>query len=249
MNAHMWIGFTGGLLAFAHCLGMCGGFVLHLSQQAGSKAFTNQLLWQAGRMTTYVFLGALAGYSGKVIKGLLQFTWLQNGFSYLSGAVMIIMGVAVLGLIPVGRATDKPGNGLLTSFFSHSLFITPSSGSALVLGMATGCLPCPIVIAFLAYAVQTQSVAGGIAVMAGMGMGTLVPLLLLGTFSGAFSRWSRRWGRWTGGSILLLLGLLTMLRGSSGFHHLLGCPGHSGGKGQYVLPCCEERDHARNDNR
>lgn len=248
MNTHLWIGFTGGLLAFAHCLGMCGGFVLYLSHRPGSTALARHLLWQAGRVTTYLFLGALAGYSGHLLKGLLQFTWLQNAFSYLSGAVIIVMGLAVLGLIPVGKYADNSDSGLLTAIFGQSLFIRPSSASAIVLGMATGCLPCPIVIAFLAYAVQTESVTGGMSVMAGLGLGTVVPLLLLGAFSSTFSRWSRRWGRWTGGTILVLLGLLTMLRGSSAFHHLLGCPGHAGGS-QCVLPCCEEQSDVRNGSR
>ena len=230
MTSHLWVGFTGGLLAFAHCLGMCGGFVLHLSGQPGGGAAARQVLWHTGRIVTYLFLGALAGYSGQFLKGLLQHTWLQNVFSYLSGAIMILMGLAVLGMLPVGKKTGASGDVFMAGFFSHALFIHPSPGSALVLGMTTACLPCPIVIAFLAYAVQTQSVAGGIAVMAGMGLGTLVPLLLLGTFSSVFNRWSRRWGRWVGSAILIVLGVITMLRGSSAFHQVLGCQCHSAGE-------------------
>jgi len=229
MTSHLWIGFTGGLLAFAHCLGMCGGFVLHLSGQPG-RGGGRAVHWQTGVIVTYLFLGALAGYSGQFLKGLLQHTWLQNVFSYLSGTVMILMGLAVLGLLPVGKNAEDSGDVFMAGFFSHALFLHPSPGSALVLGMTTACLPCPIVIAFLAYAVQTQSVAGGIAVMAGMGLGTLVPLLLLGTFSSVFNRWSRRWGRWVGSIILIVLGVVTMLRGSSAFHKVLGCQCHTAGE-------------------
>ena len=205
---------------------MCGGFVLHLSGQPGGGAAARQVLWHTGRIVTYLFLGALAGYSGQFLKGLLQHTWLQNVFSYLSGTIMILMGLAVLGMLPVGKKTGASGDVFMAGFFSHALFIHPSP----VLGMTTACLPCPIVIAFLAYAVQTQSVAGGIAVMAGMGLGTLVPLLLLGTFSSVFNRWSRRWGRWVGSAILIVLGVITMLRGSSAFHQVLGCQCHSAGE-------------------
>ena len=32
MNNCIWIGLAGGVAAFPHCLGMCGGFALHLSR-------------------------------------------------------------------------------------------------------------------------------------------------------------------------------------------------------------------------
>lgn len=241
MSSHLWIGFTGGLLAFAHCLGMCGGFVLHLSQQPGRKAVANQLLWQTGRLTTYIFLGAVAGYSGQILKGLLQHSWLQNAFSYLSGAVILLMGLAVLGILPV-TGKQAQGETMLSGFFGTSLFMNPSPGSALVLGMTTGCLPCPLVIGFLAYAVQTQAVMSGMAVMAGMGFGTVVPLLLLGAFGGTLNRGSRRWARWGGGTILIVLGIVTILRGSTAFHHLLGCPSPPAAVptgATATPPCCE----------
>jgi hypothetical protein len=113
---HLWIGFVGGLLAFAHCLGMCGGFVLHLSQGKGKKAVvTVQLLWLAGKSFSYLFLGAVAGYAGGFLGTLLARQGVfQNLLSYAAGGVIVLMGLSLLGLLPVGqRAQGGIGESLL----------------------------------------------------------------------------------------------------------------------------------------
>jgi sulfite exporter TauE/SafE len=54
--------FLAGLAASWHCIGMCGGFACALSGgRRGAQALQRQLLYNAGRVTTYCFLGALAG--------------------------------------------------------------------------------------------------------------------------------------------------------------------------------------------
>ena len=40
----LWVPFAGGVLAFAHCLGMCGGFVLHFARAGDHRrSFVCQL--------------------------------------------------------------------------------------------------------------------------------------------------------------------------------------------------------------
>ena len=56
----------GGLLGSAHCLGMCGGFVLTLSVR-GRRTMTElqrQSIYAAGRISTYPVAGATAGFVG-----------------------------------------------------------------------------------------------------------------------------------------------------------------------------------------
>ena len=58
--------FLGGLLGSSHCIGMCGPLALALGVQE-SRLHVNlgrQLLFSAGRITTYGFLGAVAGATG-----------------------------------------------------------------------------------------------------------------------------------------------------------------------------------------
>lgn len=251
LTHHLWIGFAGGLLAFAHCVGMCGGFVLHLSQEKERKRMlTGQLLWQTGRTFTYIFLGALAGYTGVFLEGVLSHTLFQNLLSYLAGATIIIMGLSLLGFLPVrGKGTGGAAAAiapLAGRFFSRGL-----TARSLFLGMATGFLPCPIILAFLAYSLQSGSVIDGMAVMGALSIGTMLPLLLLGALTRLSGIHLRSWGPKAGGVILILLGLTTTLRGTATFHHLLGCPSkptlQQVNTGQ-PKPCCNGKVNGHSSN-
>ena len=223
---HIWIGFAGGVIAFAHCVGMCGGFVLHLSRgKDRQRMLAAQLLWHAGRLCTYMFLGAVAGFTGAYFQlFFLRHGLWQNLLSYGAGALMLLMGLSLLGLLPVrgkgeGGAVQNALAALGCRFFTAS-----SPGAALAMGMTTGFLPCPIVLAFLAYSLQTGSVMNGMATMASLGLGTALPLLMLGG-AARLTRWHlRSWGSKAGGIILIILAISTVLRGSAVYHKLLGCP-------------------------
>ena len=226
LSHQIWIGFAGGLLGFAHCLGMCGGFVLHLSQGHNDKRFPlAPLLWLSGKFFSYLFLGALAGCAGRLLGALLfNLVPLQNLLSYLAGAVIFFAGLTLLGLLPVRNGTVAgSATGLMVSWLGD-VFLSSAPGSALALGLASGFLPCPIVLAFLAYAFQSGSVATGMATMGALALGTAVPLLLLGGASRLSGLQLRRWAPKAGGIILIALGIITALRGTTILHHPLGCP-------------------------
>ncbi|MCM0080891.1 sulfite exporter TauE/SafE family protein [Geomonas sp. Red32] len=247
VSHNLWIGFAGGLLAFAHCLGMCGGFVLHLSQEKDrNRMVAGQLLWQGGRILTYTLLGAVAGYAGSFLSSLFFDNPLfRNLLTYLAGGVIILMGLSLLGLLPIrGTGPFSSCAGLIASF-SGKFFKGNSPGAALTLGMATGFLPCPIVVAFLAYALQTGSAMSGTVTMFALGVGTSIPLLTLGVVTRISKLHLRSWAPKAGGVILILLGVTTALRGTAAFHHLLGCP--SGPAHQEAVsqekPCCTGKMH------
>jgi sulfite exporter TauE/SafE len=220
---HLGFGLAAGLLACAHCLGMCGGFVLNLSlHQERARTILAQMSWHAGRICSYACLGAIAGYAGGYAQGLLlRHMRFQHLLAPAAGAVIALMGLRLLGLLPVGRSAANGNNdGPVAALYR--LLSTPAPGAALLLGMATGLLPCPIVLALLAYALQSASVATGLTVMAGLGLGTLLPLLALGTVSRMGGLHRRAWSARTGGIALVALGVLTMLRGTEVGHRLLG---------------------------
>lgn len=251
---HLWIGFAGGLFAFAHCIGMCGGFVLHLSQEQDRvKMAINQLMWLTGKIFTYTFFGAVAGYAGSLIEVVLfRNMKFLNILSFGAGSIILLMGIIVLGLLPVpGGIAAGNGNGFVTGL-CRTLLRTPRPSAALFLGMATAWLPCPIVIALLAYALQTGSVLKGMATMAGMGFGTALPLLLLGTAAGFGSAHVRKWGARAGAFTLIILGLTTVLRGTEIFHQYLGCSPkssiHQTQKISAPKPCCTGKSHGSSSN-
>ena len=219
-----WIAFIGGCAAFAHCLGMCGAFALHLSKPGGGwGGLTRQILWHAGKLATYIFLGAMAGFLGGWLTSLPALPAAQKVLAWAAGLLMIVMGLVLLGLFPSrGRPATEPG-GLFSSLFGQ-FFANPSRPAALVLGLATGFLPCPIVVGFLALSAESRSVVSGMVVMAAMGIGTVWSLLILGMTGSMLAPRLKRWGPAIGGAVLILLGIVTALRGTDVFHRVLGCP-------------------------
>jgi len=210
---YIWMALIGGAAAFPHCMGMCGGFALHLA--AGDRKTTvlmRQLLWHLGRIVTYVFLGALAGFFGSIVS-LSKWPAVKDIPGYLAGAIMVLMGLSVLGLFPSRRSgfRDSPDGGLFTSIFQQ-FFQTPSPHSALALGIANGFLPCPITISFLSLAAGSASVPLGMAIMAAMGLGTIWALLILGMTGHVIKARGKRWGAVMLGIALVTMGTWTILR-------------------------------------
>jgi len=237
----IWIAMVGGAAAFAHCLGMCGGFAIHLTRGGNRAAAMGRLLlWHAGKTTTYVFLGALAGFLGASLGRLPSLPWLQNALAWAAGAVMVVMGLALLGLVPFHRkrpaAEDGADEGLFASLLKR-FFGQPTAGAALAMGVATGFLPCPIVLAFLALAAAGGSVLMGMAIMAAMGLGTAWSLIGLGLTGHMMTSRLRRWSTVVAGTVVVLLGLATALRGTEAFHRLLGCPAVES-QAESAPPCC-----------
>lgn len=230
---YIWMALVGGAVAFPHCLGMCGGFALHLAGGEGRWAtLARQVCWHLGRTLTYVFLGALAGFLGHSVN-LSQWPVLKALPGYAAGTLMIIMGVLVLGVWPRAARAAGGGAGIISFLFGQFLR-KPTATWALVLGLANGFLPCPITLAFLAVAAQTASVPTSMLLMAAMGVGTMWSLLVLGLTGHAVKvQWKRR-GAVAVGVLLVLLGSWTILRKAGALPPLpgmdapaLGAPGPS----------------------
>ena len=68
MTAYIVI-FAAGFAGSFHCIGMCGGFACALGRDPQGRGATvlRHLLYNTGRLTTYCFLGGLAGAFGQVI--------------------------------------------------------------------------------------------------------------------------------------------------------------------------------------
>lgn len=278
---HIYIGFLIGLLSFGHCLGMCGAFALHLSRGRNSLGVMGrQLLWHAGKTTTYVFLGALAGMIGGMAGALGSRPWVMQAIAFATGGIMALVGLGMLGLRLPGRAARQKGpqnvgesgvcggadglggasegggtagrtpqpsdskplspkalGGLFASLI-RPLMKEPSGTAALVLGVATGFLPCGIVYATLAVAASSGSVLVGMMTMAAMGLGTVWSLLILGMSGGFLAARLRGRATLLAGAVLVLLGVVTVLRGTTMLRHILP-PSHKPAAAQTTTsPCC-----------
>ena len=223
MTAYIVI-FAAGFAGSFHCIGMCGGFACALGRDPQGRGATRlrHLLYNTGRLTSYCFLGALAGALGQVIctsQGMtapLLSGPLDSGQRILAiaaGLLMIGMALQFFGLLQgLHRlATGFGGSTLAVSL--RNLLMAPGHAAALAFGVFNGLLPCPLVYAFAAQAASTAGAFPGFLTMASFGLGTFPAMLLMGGVGYTLAPAWRRRGVWLAGSCILLLGLITLGRG------------------------------------
>lgn len=171
-----------GFLGSAHCAAMCGP----LQAAAGVRA-VDRALWQAGRLTAYVGLGALAGGIG--------------GVRVVSSPVGPILALTALAWFAADLAGLTAGRPLLGRFAARLASVPAAMarragpGARFLFGLATALLPCGLLWSGLAMAATTGSAALGAAGMAAFFLGTLPAVGLAGATARLLSGarpWTRR---------------------------------------------------------
>lgn len=178
----------GGLLGSAHCLGMCGPLAIALSAGAppGTNQLHRQLVFSLGRIFTYCFCGALAGFGGAWLTTQSRsFLLSQATLALLAGVLLVIMGLVTADVLP--RPMRRLTGGLPCSAATSlkTLLATPNAVGALLAGLFTGFIPCGLVYAFLLKAGSSGGIWQGMLTMLAFGLGT-VPLMVLVGYGGQF---------------------------------------------------------------
>ncbi len=228
----MWALLTAGLLGSFHCVGMCGGFVLAVdrSERTASSRIATQVLFHLGKTLTYVFLGAIVGIAGVALVKAPWFSAVQTLLSVLAGLLMIVAGLQFLGVLkelPVGGLF---GPDSLYGRAVKSVVNMRGAAAPAAMGMLTGFLPCPLVYAFLAAALEQGSLFRAILVMAILGLASMPALMAVVLGGSAMGPALRRRMVRVAGVWIILLGLVTAIRGAfpeflhglfgHGHHHL-----------------------------
>ncbi|MCB9915655.1 MAG: sulfite exporter TauE/SafE family protein [Planctomycetes bacterium] len=254
---------TLGLLGAAHCAGMCGGFAVAVSLASGParwRALRRQLVYVLGKALTYGMLGMLAAQAGTlVVRGgrrligedAAQLAALQYGLAWVAGGMMVLFGLAAIGLGPAFLS----GEGLAARLSGDSwwargarglqrLFAAvrdlPGDAGALGTGLLTGLLPCGLSWSALALATTTDPLTGFFGLFA-FGLATGPVLVLVGLGWHGVSVRFRRLAVGAAGPILIVAGLYTVLRG--------GVPRSLAAARSQALPACcsEEPESAPSD--
>jgi uncharacterized protein len=216
--------FAAGFAGSFHCIGMCGGFACALGRDPHGHSATvlRHLLYNTGRLTTYCFLGGLAGALGQVIctpqgltvplfGGALDPT--QRILAIVAGLLMIGMALQFFGLLQGFHRFASGFGGATFATSLRSLLTARGRAAPLAFGVFNGFLPCPLVYAFVAQAASSAGALPGILTMVSFGLGTFPAMLMVGGVSRALAPAWRQRGVWFAGSCILLLGLLTLGRG------------------------------------
>ena len=224
-----------GLLAGAHCIGMCGPLVTFYDSRlrsdhsfavrSGNQPLTPFIVWQhtlfnLGRVVSYTAIGALLGAVGGRVFGTLG-DLVASG-QFIRGVVGIGIGtiVIVIGLsyFRGGTGIDHsfPGVGRITRAVVGVVDRLVSGPGIVGLGAIHGLLPCPILFpAYLFAFASGSAVTGGIA-LAALGVGTIPAVLLFGTVIDAVDPVHRQRVHRVLGLAFLVLGYVLLAHGLMG---------------------------------
>lgn len=174
--------FAGGILGSSHCLGMCGPFALMIGAASQSPAHNvrRQVTYGLGRVFTYSTLGALAGFGGWRLVGVVPLlAHLPAVLSAIAGLLLMYFGLATAGVLPQRVVRGQALSCVALGGF-RQLFRAPSWPQVFLAGMYTGLLPCGLTYAFLTMAAGSMQMGRGAVTMAVFGLGTLPMMVLAG---------------------------------------------------------------------
>lgn len=222
--AAVW-GLLGG---FAHCIGMCGIFVLACNgsgDEDWKQSFPRQMTFHAGRLLSLCVLGAIAGAAGEAAGSLASNAHVQARIVLLFGMAMILVSAGVSGVVPALRIREPDvlslAGGRPRRWYATALRSRHWSRQWLI-GVFVGLLPCGLTYAFLIPAAAVGSSVKGLLVMMTFGVGTIPGLLALGLAGAAVggrimsTPRARVMITRLSGLTLLVLGLLFVVRGWAG---------------------------------
>ncbi|MCU0573900.1 MAG: sulfite exporter TauE/SafE family protein [Syntrophobacteraceae bacterium] len=223
----LWFPAVVGFLGSAHCLGMCGPIVVASSLRSGPapdsvgspprrsrlRLLLLQSVFHLGRLTTYAFLGGMAALFTRTAEEVLTSAHTQSVLTSIYGLMLIFLGLALMRLIPVPASCaalfSNPLLGVLQKI--PALASTHNPSSMLLLGLATGLLPCCLSWSMIITAASAQTPFHGSLMMVAFGAGTLPALFLAGLSAAGLVRLYRRLGEKLPGLILVGMGLYLVL--------------------------------------
>lgn len=193
------IGLSLGLVSGVHCLQMCGPIALVVGPGR------SLILYNAGRIVTYMLLGILAGSAGKALM------FLGGTATVIAGAAMIVAGLLMTGAgKSKGLITIRPGG----RFSRLTGRLLRAGRNKFLLGLALGLLPCGLVYAALLKAMHAAGPAAGALTMLGFGFGTSAALLAVGYGAAFCGRWMQRLAPIS----VMVAGAVLVWRGLTGPH-------------------------------
>lgn len=212
--------FVVGLLTSVHCITMCGGINLSQclptgEQTNGRSALLPSLKYNLGRVVSYTGVGFLLGFVGMLLGSGTETgipALLQGALKMLAGAVMVIMGINMLGLFPWLRKLNLK----MPDFISKRIGTKKSTARRpFVIGLLNGLMPCGPLQSMQILALASGNPFVGALSMLLFSLGTVPLMLGLGTLVTALGKRFARGVMNVGAVLVTVLGLAMLSQGGS----------------------------------
>ena len=183
-----------GALGGFHCVAMCGGFMAAVAardRQTGKatspllpvRAITRQqLTYHAGRLTTYMVLGAAFGAAGTAALETASLLPVQRAMYVAANVFLLLLGLSIAtrgtGVAWLQTAGARALGAALPVL--RPLLRQPGPAGRITLGLVWGLMPCALVYSVLPLALFAGGPWQGAAVMFAFGLGTLPNLTAAG---------------------------------------------------------------------
>lgn len=185
------------LLGSVHCAAMCGGFVCLYSGTGSARhaGAAPHAAYNAGRLVSYLLLGALAGSVGHGVDRIGGVGGVGRLAAIVAGALMVVWGgstlLAALGVRMRPSVAPRALQATLTSLLVRFRNESPTVRGAAT-GLLTTLLPCGWLYVFVATAGGTGRVLDAMLIMFVFWLGTLPMMVTIGLGAqrvfGAFGR-------------------------------------------------------------
>jgi hypothetical protein len=160
---------------------MCGGIAVALRPVAGGSRWL-ALYYHSGRIMGYALIGGLLGSAAAAV----EFASWTIILRYIAAALLVAMGLNVLGVASGITALERLGGGLWRRLqpFTRPLLPPRHPLQGVALGIFWGFMPCGLIYSALTWSVATGgSGVNSALLMALFGLGTL-PAMLTATLAG-----------------------------------------------------------------
>jgi Cu2+-exporting ATPase len=178
-----------GLLCSLHCAGMCGALLLGAvaprggpgGTSAGGRTWAAALLYNAARILSYAAVGAAAGSLGAALAPGPAF---RGAVQLAAGLAMLLAALRMAGLLRI----RLPSFRLPAPHLPSRLVPAAPAARAVLLGLATGLMPCGPLQAMQLWALGSGGAVRGALGMLAFGLGTAPLLFAVGAAAGVLAK-------------------------------------------------------------
>lgn len=219
------LAFVTGLLGSGHCAGMCGALVSAFFVRLGEdgRRILPLACYHGARIGVYALFGVVAAIVGLALvsTGIIGKT--QAILQILAGALVIVLGLDLLGALPARLPAIGLPAGMLAALLARGVRQGPALAAAGG-GLVNGLMPCTLTLAMAVKATTAPDPLQGGLLMLTFGLGTLPAMLFLSVAFGRLGAHVRGRLLKAAALVVIVLGVGTLLQGARFFDVMRNLP-------------------------